>query len=1597
MCRTLLPLLALTLMTTSAEAARQRVFDPLDHALRHAALELAAGRPGHAAAALARATFDARRNDREALATLLVAESRLLDGQREQASAIFDSLMTLRASSVRARAAAHRLAIALQNLSVQRPDAISTRAAARALAGWERDRQGLEAEEAGLADLVAAALALHTGDAEQATSLLERVQRGPASPAAALLRAESALISGDTRAARRHFETLARVARREGDAEGWFAGWARIGSARTLAAAGDTTAACAAFESASIPAPLAAESRLLRGTWALATHDAAAAARVLAGLDLRSLDPTLEAEARLLELQAALDRGAWVEAEAISTALQRSLPELEREAGKLPFARTLGVDLRAFHATLCRRTLEDLRSVNVLRHLPQRLQLADTTAIVRFDADLPAESRGDFVRLQPLFEHAPEPAALGSERNSWKLAAAARDQVTQRLREAEAARTRLVERRELVDRGRAALAAARRDLSLLDRAAVERRAGIAAHATRAAAVESALKAFFRGRLAALATALEEVERAGARLAARYPEDRSVREREATSRARAFAAGTESWAVAAESLHTEVTTRFEARLEAVFREHELGADMARLESLEAWLATLVLRLDSLELALGRADAAERSAVAQAAAALTVAVAAQSGSERTAQRAAGAAAAALAGEARLRATAYAEAAAWGGATAAVQRALAGRTEATIDADLTHAIARIEQFGAAFPHSPHAAEALYRLGECTLQQAAREYQRDLADYLARGGSADRAPVPVDAYAGAVEIYRRLLREYPGSKRAQDATHQLGFVLADMGAWEESSARLAAFLAAADSLDPRRGRVALRLGDDWLLLGKTETALPAFRIAARAPDLETRSLGLFKAGWCAFDLDRYDEARAHLQALLAHALQDSAAAPRATELAAEALELLALAFAADHDAQAAAAVLDAWRVPEYDFALLHRMAQLFATRALYDQAIAIDELLLIRHPLHPRLPAVGEELLRWIEMQHGTAALHRRAARLTLQFAPGSEWAQAALQRPAAARALSPQWQSRLVSEDVGAARDDSLARALAQPEAAAARMAERLRAAAVYEHRIAQRDSLHGEAAFTQAAALYERVLARFPGAEDEARTCLYLGEARFALGNVLGAAEAYERAAAHPRADSGLAQLAAWQQLAALDVAAGSDPRHILQRYADTTERFANRFPDDVRSVDAWARVGEIGFDAGLWELAERGYLQVAGHARDPLRAAAALKLVGDVAWRRDRFEAAARRYDEALTTARQARADSLADALERLVPAALYREAETREARGDRASAAQAFAALVARHPRFEFADLALERAAGLRAATGDSTAAADVYDRLVQLYPRSARVAGARLERARCREAIGQGLQAARDYREFALCHPGEHQARAARLRAGLLFAAAGEPAAADSEYAAVLRVLHPPGAAPQDPALAADLWVRRARLANAAAAAAHWRRGLECGNSLGVAEQAEAHFRIAEATLPEYRALTLGSPLQASLVRKQRSLELLAAGYGRCAATGVEPWHAAACLRLGELLADFAHGLRTSPPPSELEGEDLLAFQQSLADQADTLEDRAVESWSQGLRAARRAQLVDDWTRALEARLYPALAVRVPTRPAPLFVAAAP
>ncbi len=163
------------------------------------------------------------------------------------------------------------------------------------------------------------------------------------------------------------------------------------------------------------------------------------------------------------------------------------------------------------------------------------------------------------------------------------------------------------------------------------------------------------------------------------------------------------------------------------------------------------------------------------------------------------------------------------------------------------------------------------------------------------------------------------------------------------------------------------------------------------------------------------------------------------------------------------------------------------------------------------------------------------------------------------------------------------------------------------------------------------------------------------------------------------------------------------------------------------------------------------------------------------------------------------------------------------------------------------------------------------------------------------------------------------------------------------------------------------------------------------------------VAAYARAAFLGAEPLFDEYKRLDFArvSTAKADLAKKQNGLKSVEKAYLEVIAAGDGAQGIAALTRIGQAYADFAGKVRHSPTPSGLTPEERTQYREGLEELAAPLEERAVQTFQQGLSKAYQLGLYSEWTlraqdemNGLRPGTYPpkpAVALRPPDPPLPL------
>lgn len=875
---------------------------------------------------------------------------------------------------------------------------------------------------------------------------------------------------------------------------------------------------------------------------------------------------------------------------------------------------------------------------------------------------------------------------------------------------------------------------------------------------------------------------------------------------------------------------------------------------------------------------------------------------------------------------------------------------------------------QFLERHPQASTRADALYRLADLELTLAKREFQEQMAAYLdLPEDTRSRTVVPILESGRSRELYEEIVLRHPDFSHLDAALYHVGVLRADEG--EEAGVTALARLVAEYPTSPFRQEAELRMADFRFDEGRLEEAVDLYAAAGSGPDPGLGVVALYKLGWTHYRRDRFDEAAsAFAQVLDLYA--EGAEAPIAKDLRGESTDYLVHSLARGGGGPAASRLFDHIGARTYEADVFASVGILLRRYSLFPEAAESDRLWLDRYPTDPRALLIAGGQVEAYEASERPELARQARLELAERFLPGTPWFQAN-----------------------GA---DSLRHAAAEFSRDALHDV-----ALFHHHRAREMDASTAAASTSQeewerALALYDRILALWPEDERAARVHYQIGEAAARSGKRARAHDAFLLAS---QADEAFAADAAWQSLVVLDAWYEDVESDSLARlFLDEADAYRTRDPYDSRGPDlAWRQAG-VAFARGWDEEAANRYADFAQRYPQEGRSPRALALRGDVFYRGTDYAGAAVAYADAERVARSARQDSLATELAVLVPHSRYLHAESLQG----TAAASAFEEVARGWPEFAEAENALYRAGVGYAESGEVLGATRCFEELLRRHPEGEYARDAHLQLAATLEDAGRPADAARVQERFSLAFPDDPESGPALLHAADLWRQDGnEPAADATERAYVERF-------PEDRKTAAAIFhrgasrdlerlgqidafspgIRPGTLAPLLGAESDLARYVAIANADSTLADPDLLARLAFLEAEErrvaYDAMRLTQPLAACLERKKAALEAVVAGYGTVVKRGISPWSQAATFRIGECLIGFGDRLRESERPADLSGDDLLAYDEVLEEQAWTFYGQGEGTWEELLRRVDPA-LGDEgrWLERTQGSLWPRVAER--------------
>jgi TolA-binding protein len=950
---------------------------------------------------------------------------------------------------------------------------------------------------------------------------------------------------------------------------------------------------------------------------------------------------------------------------------------------------------------------------------------------------------------------------------------------------------------------------------------------------------------------------------------------------------------------------------------------------------------------------------------------------------------------------------------------------------------AIELLEEFIRQEPQgAPQMPDALLRLAELRWEKAR-------ADYLEAFGAwqevpkKHRGPRPRPKYGPAMELYDRILENYPDYPRYDLVLYMKAFALLER---KEKGRALKLYRRIIDEFPESKfvpdAHFALA---EAAFTGRYDyrAALKQYEKVLDYPESELADLALFKSAWCLWRLGRDKQAATRFRKVLDLSRERSGVSAehrrRLQDLQDEALSYLIQVFTEDEEntAKDVFDFLDEIGGEKYAYRVLERLSETYMGQARFRRAVEAYRLLLEMKPNVAEAPEYQHEIASAHAEMGVEAKTFESLRKLASNYAPGSEWAKAQ---------ADPK-----VVED-------------------ARKLAERaLRRQALEYHERGQEEEQLDE--LKNAARLYRVYLEHFPEGKKAYRLQFYLAEILFhRLEDYDEAGGAY-LAAARRKPKGELTRDALYNAIGAFErvrekelekcveereqgdesgpddadtkgessedeqpsgsekASASKGPPKCGEtendkKFSQAIELYVELYPNDPDLPEILFRQGRLYYDRGIYDPAVRLFGQLLSRYPKSEYAEPAGELILDSFNQAEDYaniEKWARRLKDApaFQSAKKQRR------LNKLIVKSMFKRGEQLAEQDKHTKAANLYFKTAEEFPENERAAKAYYNAGLERQRGGDLPGAAEAYDRLIEKHPKTEVGARGAWKAAQMYESIAQFRDAAQYYEKYARRFPRGKKRVDALYNAVLLRVTAGDEDAAVEAGKAFLR-RHPRHEAADNVYFfigraheAAGRWrqaartykryVRRSRnldrkveaqtrLAEVlleadrqGAAERALKQAVELGKEHkdkladGLYYAAKARYLQGQLVLDDYESIQIKGPVEGLRKRLERKSKLLKEAsliYADVVEFDVAEWVTAALYQIGRSYELFANAMREAPIPEGLSSKEEQSYRSQLARFIVPMEERALDSYKGGYEKALELNIYNQWTRKLRKSL---------------------
>lgn len=864
-----------------------------------------------------------------------------------------------------------------------------------------------------------------------------------------------------------------------------------------------------------------------------------------------------------------------------------------------------------------------------------------------------------------------------------------------------------------------------------------------------------------------------------------------------------------------------------------------------------------------------------------------------------------------------------------------------QSRIDAKAIECATYFEDYLAMFPESRFTADILVRLAQLY-------YDIDKNTYLDRISASGGEFVPMDL-SRSIDLYQRVLSQYPESEVEDVALYSLGYALNEMG---DSRGAIASYrrLLRQYPQSPLAAETYVRAGDHYFDSFVFDSALVYYDRVLDHPQANSTvyQFGLYKLGWTHYLLNNYRKSIAVFSYLILDTeAMEELGLGRGSAMVDESIEYIAHSFMEQergNSVQVASGFLDSFQRPDVTVAVLRRMGDFYMEQGYWAEAIGSYNALLTRDPYGSDAPFIQARI----------AAAHEGAGDM----------------------ALAVQARETLV-ERYGSSGDWALR--MEDPERF--QVVDSIRAAALEQainyHLSVSSQIPEGQAGRTEH---YRNLVSRIQTYLDEygdRRPAydykFFLGDSYYAMADYLSAGDAYMDVAydgtSTVKQETALGNAFTSYYSAYTQVAA-PDSSLLRDRLKETALFYTTHYPGGEHADQFLFAAAGSYYNAGDYHNARELYSKIYyDYPRSQYLARSARYVAAS--YEAQQFYSDAEQWYGRASDAASISGEDLGEDFDLLAASAAYRDAETLAASEDvetLLAAAARFEESARAHPDTEVAPTALFDAGETYGKAGDIPSAIRVFTTLANRYPENPLAPQGLLRAAFLAREAEDFIRAGDTYLDAYNRYPMSEGMSSAIYSAALSYEEGGDTSRAMQVYE---RIIRERSGSPEVMVIALgkygdhlyermDYQGARQIYQDCIETYDNYRQG-------PAAHPARSAFRIGEIIRRSYDGIRV-TDTESATAKTQMKNEV-ESWYAKSLTYNVDTWFMASCARAGELFEDYANSIAFMDPPQGLDDEAIDEFYSMLYIQIyEPNMQNAVNVYTTAIQKAVAAGIMNDW-----------------------------